>query len=118
MNWTSSYDTAHHALSISGTTYVSFMGSGGVVQRPSVAAEVFRAATDFHAEWVRSYINNVKEALALYEVLRLLVDSRPDFLRASIIMMDVDTKTMLHAVQKGRAHNELTPNVFRKLFWR
>ena len=77
MNGASWYDAAHHAISISGATDVSFIFSGGVVQRPSGSAEVFRAAADFPAEWVRSHIN-VKEAFALYEVLRLVVNSRPD----------------------------------------
>ena len=46
------YDAADHALSISETTDVSFIGSGGgVVRRPSDSAEAFRAAADFPAEW-------------------------------------------------------------------
>ena len=52
----------------------------------------------------------------MYEVLRPLVNFRPDFLRASIIMMDIDIKTMFHAVQKGREQNELMHNLIRKLF--
>ena len=44
----------------------------------------------------------------------LLVSSHPDFLEASTIMMDVDNKTMFHAVQKGKAQNELLHNLLRK----
>ena len=111
-NVASWYDAALHAL---GNTDVSFIGSRGVVRRPSGSAEVVRAAADYLAEWMRSHIN-VKEAFALYEVSCVLVDSRPNFLRASTIIMNVDNKTIFHDVQTGRAQNELIDNLIRKLF--
>ena len=114
MNGASWYDVAHHTLSISATTDVSFIGMGGVVRRPSGLAEVFRTAAEFPPEWTRSY--NGKEAFALYDVLRLRVGSRPDVLGTSTLTMDVDNKTMFHAVQKGRAQNEPIHNLIRKFF--
>ena len=73
MNGASWYDAAHRALSISGTMDASFIGLEGVVPRASGSVEVFRAATDFSAEWVRSHIN-VKEAFTLlYEVYASLL---------------------------------------------
>ena len=116
MNGASWYDAAHHALSISGATDASSTGWGGVVRGPSGSVEVFRAAADFPTEWLRSHIN-VKETFALYEVLRLLVEAHPDFLRASTVTMDVDNKTMFHSVQKGRAKNERMHDLVCKLFW-
>ena len=64
---------------------------------------------------MRSHIN-VREAFALYDALRLLVNSRPDFLLESIIM-DIKIKMMFHAVQKGKAPNELMHNLIRKFLW-
>ena len=67
-------------------------------------------------EWVSSHINE-KETFALYEVLRPLVEARPDFLRAGTITLDVDSKAMIYAVQKGRAPNDQMHELVRKLFW-
>ena len=85
--------------------HASSTGWGGVVRGPSGSVEVFRAAADFPTEWLHSHIN-VKETFALHEVLRLLVEARPDFLQGSTVTMDVDNKTMFHSVQKGRAKND------------
>ena len=59
----------------------------------------------------------MKETFALYEVLRPLVEARPDFLRTRTITMDVDNKAMIYVVQKGRAPNEQLHELVRKLFW-
>lgn len=59
MNGASSFDGTHHTLSISGQTDVSFIGSGG----PKTL-------------WLSDFPVNVKESFGLYDVLRLLVDSR------------------------------------------
>lgn len=79
-------------------TDVSVIGSGGVIRRPSDLAEVFQTAVvQFHA--------NVQETFVVYEVLRLLVNSHPDLLRASTISMDVNNKHVLHAVQNKPMYN-------------
>ena len=59
----------------------------------------------------------MKEAFALYEVLRLLVEACPDSLRASTITINVDNKTMFYAVQKGRAPNQRMHKLVRERFW-
>lgn len=53
--------------------------------------------------------------IALHEVLRLLVDTRSEFLRASNITMDFDNKATSHAVTNGRAQNELMHSSSNKL---
>ena len=115
INGASWYDSAHHPLTITGATDASSSSWAGVVRGTPGSGEVFRAAADFPAEWVSSHIN-VKETFALYEVLRLLVKARPDFLRASTTTMDADNKAMFYAVQKGRAPNEQMHKLVRKLF--
>lgn len=52
--------------------------------------------------------------IALHEVLRLLVDTRSEFLRASNITMDFDNKATSHAVTNGRAQNELMHSLSNK----
>ena len=115
MNGASWYDSAHHPLSITGATDASSSSWAGVVRGTSGSGEVFRAAADFPVEWVSSHIN-VNETFALYEVLRLLVEARPD-LRTSTITVDVDNKAMFYAVQKGRAPNEQMHELVRERFW-
>ena len=78
MNGASWYDLAHHPLSTTGASDASSSSWAGVVHGTPGSGEVFRAAADFTAEWVSSHIN-VKETFALYEVLRPLVEARPDF---------------------------------------
>ena len=72
MNAASSYDAAHHPLSTTGASDASSTSWAGVVRGTLGSGDVFRAAADFPAEWVRPHIN-VKENFALYEVLRRLV---------------------------------------------
>ena len=105
MNGASWYDSAHHPLSTTGASDASSSSWAGVVHGTRSSGEVFRAAADFPAEWVSSHIN-VKETFALYEVLRLLVEARPDFLRSSSITMDADNKALFYELKKGRAPNE------------
>ena len=63
------------------------------------SGEAFRNAADFPTEWVSSHIN-MKEIFALYEVLRFLVEARPD------CTMDIDNKAIFYAQQNVRAPNE------------
>ena len=78
MNGALWYDLVHHPLSTTGSSDASSSSWAGVVHRTLGSGEVFRVAADFTAEWVSSDIN-VKETFALYEVLRPLVEARPDF---------------------------------------
>lgn len=66
-----------------------FFEIGGGCTRNPRSGEVFPAAVDSSAEWVSSHMN-VSETIALYEVLRLLLEARPDFLRAIAITIDVE----------------------------
>ena len=116
MNGASWYDSAHHPLSTTRASDASSSSWAEVIHGTLGSEKVFRAAADFPAEWVSSHIN-VKETFALYEVLRLLVETPPDFLRARTITIDVDNKAMFYAVQKGRALNEQMHKLVRKLFW-
>ena len=114
MNGASWYDSSHHPLSITGATDAS--SRAGRELYVELLAQMSRAAADFPTEWVSSHIS-VKETFALYEVLRLLVEACPDFLKPSTITMDVDNKTMFYAAQKGRAPNEQMHKLVRKPFW-
>ena len=116
MNGASWYDSSHHPLSVTGATDASSSSWAGVVHGTPGSDEVFRTAADFPTEWVSSHIN-VKETFALYEVLLLLVEARPDFLRTSTITVDVDNKAMFYAVHKGRAPNEQMHELVRERFW-
>lgn len=73
--------------------------------------------TDYPAEWVRSHIIAWEKFSLFTGGGSHLVEARPDFLRANTITMDVDNKTMLYGVQKGRVLHELMLNLFRTLFW-
>ena len=115
MNGASWYDSAHHPLSITGATDAFSSSWAGVVRGTPGSGEVFRAAANFPAEWVSSHVN-VNETFSLYEVLRLLVEARPD-LRTSTVTVDVDNKAMFYAVQKGRAPNEQMHKFVPKFFW-
>ena len=84
MNGASWYYSSHYPLSTTGASDASSSSWAGVVHGTPGSGEAFRAAADFPAGWVSSHIN-VKETFALYEVLRLLVEARPDFLKASTI---------------------------------
>jgi len=101
-NYTSKYierkkPTKRYRLLRCSTFFHATQNYSRMQRRPSGSAEVLRAAAVPPLEWVRSHIN-VKEAFALYEVLRPLVNYCSDFLRASPIMMDVDIKMMFHDV--------------------
>lgn len=98
MNAGSWYDAAHHPLSITGTTDASFTSWAGVVRGTLDSGSVIRAAAYFPSEWVRPHIK-VKETFALYEVLRLLVETRPDILRASTFTIKIGNKVIFYTVQ-------------------
>lgn len=89
MNGASSYDVAITPSPYHGVIDASSTRWWGVVPGPSDLKEVLRAAEDILATRVPSHIN-VKETFALYEVLRLLVKARLDFLRVSTITLDAD----------------------------
>ena len=59
----------------------------------------------------------MKETFALHEILRLLVAQYPDHLSGTILVVDLDNTTMLHAFRKGRARDERMYDLIKSLFW-
>ena len=73
-------------------------------------------AADFPPDFAQAHIN-VKETFALHEVLRLLVDNQPEYLRGSTATIDVDNTIMFHSVRNGRAKDERMHLLVCQLFW-
>ena len=116
MNGASWYDPAHHSIAITGATDASSQGWGGIVRSPHKSGKEFRAAADFPPDFAQAHIN-VKETFALHEVLRLLVDNQPEYLRGSTATIDVDNTTMFYSVRNGRAKDERMHLLVCQLFW-
>ena len=94
----------------------SSSGWGGIVRGPFKSFSVFKAATDFPAEWIDVHMN-VKETFALHEVLRLLVVQYPDHLSGTTLVVDVDSTTMFRAFRKGHARDERMHDLIKSLLW-
>ena len=78
--------------------------------------KVFGAAADFSPDLAQAHIN-IKQTFALHEVLRLLVDDQPEYLRGSIATIDIDNTTMFYSVRKGRAKDSYMHHIVCQLFW-
>ena len=110
------YDATRYVLTISGATDASSQAWGGLIRGPFGTFSVFKAAADFPAAWHNAHIN-VKETLALHEVLKLVTTTHPGCLKGSTAVVDVDNKPMHDAFKKGRSRNTQAHDLITKLFW-
>lgn len=114
MNGASWYSAVHQHLTITGASDASSRGFGAVARCPGSA--VFRVAGDFPDEWIDKHINE-KEAYALQHLLELLCEDRPEQVKGSTLMIDVDNQALFFAVKKGRSKNTIMHNIVMGLFW-
>ena len=99
MNGASWYDATHNSLKLTGATDASSSGWGGIVWGPFKYFNVFKQAAGFSAELTDVHIN-VKETVALHEVLRLLVAQYPDHLSGITLVLDVDNTQSFTLLEK------------------
>ena len=117
MNGASWYEPNHNSIAITGTTdRCVISGMRKCRSEPPRIQESIRAAADFPPDLAQAHIS-IKETFALHEVLRLLVDDQPEYLRGSIATIDVDNTTMFYSVRKGRAKDAYMHQIVCQLFW-
>ena len=68
------------------------------------------------ADFAQAHIS-IKETFALHEVLWLLVDNQPEYLRGSTATIDVDSTTMFYPVRNSRAKDERMHLLVCQLVW-
>ena len=83
---------------------------------PSCTRERISRSGRFPPDFARTHIN-IKETFVLHEVLRLLVDNQPEYLRGSTATIGVDNTTMFYSKRNGRAKDERIHLLVCQLFW-
>lgn len=67
-------------------------------------------------EWTAEHIN-VQEAYALEQLITLFCADRPEQVKGSTLLVDVDNKDLFHAFQRGKAGNTIMHEIAANLFW-
>lgn len=103
----------HFAASITrGASDASSVAWGGVVHAPDGP---FQAGGVFPRHWLPTHINQ-KEMYALYHLLDQFCGGHPEVLRRAQVLMDVDSRAVEGAFNRGRSKNRVLHELLIQLF--